>query len=122
MFEKTGSSCECVTSFLKAEDSLETAGLYVLPSFSPMNTFTKLLDTLKTMNGLLNGMIVAKSGISINLGNFCFSLYRFLCLPGDIDIHGMRARSAFQKLLLLRLKKHITGFTFFTNFKFSGYC
>ena len=60
VFEKTGSTCECATLFLEAEGSLETAGLNVLPSFSPMNTSTKLLDTLKTMNGLRNGMIICK--------------------------------------------------------------
>lgn len=60
VFEKTGSTCECATLLLEAEGSLETAGLNLLPSFSPMNTFTKLLDTLKTMNGLRNGMIICK--------------------------------------------------------------
>lgn len=86
---------------------------------SPMNTFTKLLDTLKTMNGLLRWQLFARYDISINLGSSVFlvqvSLFQGYWYPWE-----MRCKNRLSKIIVTEVKEtHNMSFTFFTNFKFS---
>ena len=81
--------------FIPGSRRLPLRWLQMLPSVSPMCTFTKVLDTLKTMNGLPNGMIICKLWCIHKHGQFfCFS--QISLSARDIDMHGMPTRQAFK--------------------------